>query len=158
MSFVNVNLNDLVQQCVAIMQQQANRERVIIRTSLAANLPQIVADTRSVRQIALNLLSNSIKFSGAGGQVIVATAMNDAHEIALRVRDTGPGMSEKDLRTALEPFRQLVTSARSEGTGLGLPISKALAEANHARFQITSQVDSGTLVEVAFPATRVLAR
>ena len=76
LTFVSVNLNDLVQQCVAIMQQQANRERVIIRTSLPPNLPQIVADARSVRQIALNLLSNSIKFTGAGGQVIVSTALD----------------------------------------------------------------------------------
>ena len=158
LSFVSVNLNDLVQQCVAIMQQQANRERVIIRTSLPPSLPHIVADARSVRQIALNLLSNSIKFTGAGGQVIVATALNDDHEIVLRVRDTGPGMSEKELQTALEPFRQLATASRAGGSGLGLPISKALAEANHARFHITSQVDSGTLVEVAFPATRALAQ
>ena len=158
LTFVSVNLNDLLQQCVAIMQQQANRERVIIRTSLPPNLPQIVADTRSVRQIALNLLSNSIKFTGAGGQVIVSTALNDDHEIVLRVRDTGPGMSEKELQTALEPFRQLATSSRAGGTGLGLPISKALAEANLARFRISSQVSDGTLVEVAFPATRVLAQ
>jgi PAS domain S-box-containing protein len=160
LTFVSVNLNDLVQQCVAIMQQQANRERVIIRTSLPASLPQIVADARSVRQIALNLLSNSIKFTGAGGQVIVSTTVTDEHEVVLRVRDTGVGMSEKELQTALEPFRQLATSVRwgSSGTGLGLPITKALTEANHARFRITSRVDSGTLVEVAFPATRVLAQ
>jgi PAS domain S-box-containing protein len=158
LTFVSVNLNDLVQQCVAIMQPQANRERVIIRTSLPPSLPQVVADARSVRQIALNLLSNSVKFTGAGGQVIVSTAMTDDHEVLLRVRDTGTGMSEKELQTALEPFRQLATSARwgSSGTGLGLPITKALAEANHARFRITSQVNDGTLVEVAFPATRVL--
>ena len=158
LTFVSVNLNDLVQQCVAILQQQANRERVIIRTSLPPSLPQIVADARSVRQIALNLLSNSIKFTGAGGQVIVSTALNDDHEIVLRVRDTGPGMSENELQVALEPFRQLATSSRAGGSGLGLPISKALAEANHARFRISSQVSDGTLVEVAFPATRVLAQ
>jgi PAS domain S-box-containing protein len=160
LTFVSVNINDLVQQCVAIMQQQANRERVIIRTSLPANLPQVVADARSVRQIALNLLSNSIKFTGAGGQVIVSTALTDDHEVVLRVRDTGTGMSEKELETALEPFRQLATSPRwgDGGSGLGLPITKALAEANHARFRITSHVQDGTLVEVAFPATRVLAQ
>lgn len=160
LNFVSVNLNDLVQSCVAIMQEQANKERVIIRTSLPANLPQIVADARSVRQIVLNLLSNSIKFTGAGGQVIVSTAVNDENEVVLRVRDTGVGMSEKELQTALEPFRQLATAARwgSSGTGLGLPITKALSEANHARFRITSQVDTGTLVEVAFPATRMLAQ
>ena len=152
LTFVNVDLNALVQQCVAIMQQQANRERVIIRTSLHAGLPQIVADARSVRQIALNLLSNSIKFTGAGGQVIVSTALAGAHDVCLRVRDTGNGMTEKELQTALEPFRQLATSGRSGsgGSGLGLPISKALAQANNARFHISSQVDDGTLVEVAF--------
>jgi PAS domain S-box-containing protein len=159
LTFISVDLNMLVQQCVAIMQEQANRERVIIRTSLPPNLPAIVADARSVRQIALNLLSNSIKFTGAGGQVIVSTAVNDDNEVALRVRDTGVGMSEKELQTALEPFRQISTATRrtSGGSGLGLPITKALAEANHARFRISSQVDDGTLVEVAFPATRVLA-
>jgi signal transduction histidine kinase len=160
LTFVSVNVNDLVQQCVAIMQQQANRERVIIRTSLPANLPQVVADARSIRQIVLNLLSNSIKFTGAGGQVIVSTALTDDHEVVLRVRDTGSGMSEKELQTALEPFRSTTTSTRwgDAGAGLGLPITKALVEANQARFRITSQVHDGTLVEVAFPATRVLAQ
>jgi PAS domain S-box-containing protein len=160
LTFVSVNLNDLVQQCVAIMQEQANRERVIIRTSLPASLPQVIADARSMRQIALNLLSNSIKFTGAGGQVIISTALTDDHEVVLRVRDTGTGMSEKELQTALEPFQQVAAAARwgSSGTGLGLPITKALTEANHARFRITSHIDDGTLVEVAFPTSRVLAQ
>jgi PAS domain S-box-containing protein len=160
LTFVSVNVNDLVQQCVAIMQQQANRERVIIRTSLPASLPQVVADTRAVRQIVLNLLSNSIKFTGAGGQVIVSTTLSDDHEVVLRVRDTGAGMNEKELQTALEPFRQFATSHRwgDVGAGLGLPITKALAVANHARFHITSRIEDGTLVEVAFPAGRVLAQ
>ena len=160
LTFVSVNLNDLVQQCVAIMQQQANRERVIVRTSLHANLPQIVADARAMRQIMLNLLSNSIKFTGAGGQVIISTAQTDDHEVVLRVRDTGSGMSEKELQIALEPFRQIpmVTHWDAGGTGLGLPITKALAEANQAHFRITSRVDDGTLAEVIFPATRVLAQ
>ena len=157
LTFAGVSLNDLTQQCVAIMQPQANRERIILRTSLAPKLPQIVADARSVRQIVLNLLSNSIKFTGAGGQVIVSTALTDAHEVVLRVRDTGIGMSEKDIETALEPFRQLATSARAGGTGLGLPLTKALAEANRASFHIRSAPNAGTLVEIAFPATQVLA-
>jgi PAS domain S-box-containing protein len=160
LTFVSVNLNDLIQQCVAIMQQQANRERVIIRTALSANLPQIIADMRSLRQIALNLLSNSIKFTGAGGQVIVSTALTDEQEVVLRVRDTGSGISEKGLEAALEPFQQTAAALQwgSTGTGLGLPITKALVEANHGRLRIASEVGVGTLVEVAFPATRVLAQ
>src|SRR5712691_7130241 len=154
LTFAGVALNDLTQQCVAIMQPQANRERIIIRTSLPRALPQVVADARSVRQIVLNLLSNSIKFTGAGGQVIVSTALNDNGDVVLRVRDTGIGMSEQDLVTALEPFRQVATAVRG-GTGLGLPLTKALAEANRASFQIKSAPKEGTLVEIAFPATRV---
>ncbi|MCX7312396.1 MAG: PAS domain S-box protein [Alphaproteobacteria bacterium] len=159
LKFADVDLNELTQQSVALMQPQANRERIIIRTSLGSTLPSVTADARSVRQILLNLLSNSIKFTGAGGQVIVSTARGDEGEVVLRVRDTGIGMSEQDLAVALEPFRQLATSARwgSGGTGLGLPLTKALAEANRASFRISSAVDAGTLVEVAFPGSRLAA-
>jgi PAS domain S-box-containing protein len=159
LSFAGVPLNDLVQQCVAIMQAQAARERIIIRTSLSPRLPQVIADARSVRQIILNLLSNSIKFTPAGGQVIVSTAVSDAGEVSLHLRDSGIGMSEKEIAMALEPFRQLATSSRwgSGGTGLGLPLTKALAEANRARFDIRSNPNAGTLVEVTFPAARVMA-
>jgi PAS domain S-box-containing protein len=159
LNFADVDLNELTQQCVALMQPQASRERIIIRTSLASGLPQVIADPRSVRQITLNLLSNSIKFTGVGGQVIVSTARHEGGGAVLRVRDTGTGMSEQDLAIALEPFRQLATSGRwgSSGTGLGLPLTKALAEANRASFSIRSAVDTGTLVEVAFPGTRLAA-
>jgi PAS domain S-box-containing protein len=159
LTFTSVNLNELVRQCVAMMQPQANQQRIIIRTSLSPTLPSVVVDARSIRQIVLNLLSNSIKFTTAGGQVIVSTALTEPGEAVLRVRDTGIGMSEKEIETALEPFRQLATSARwgSGGTGLGLPLTKALAEANRATFSIKSAVNAGTLVEITFPSTRVLA-
>ncbi|MGB9369422.1 MAG: HAMP domain-containing sensor histidine kinase, partial [Xanthobacteraceae bacterium] len=150
--FASVNLNELTRQCVALMQPQANQQRIIIRSSLAPSLPPVTADARSVRQIVLNLLSNSIKFTGAGGQVIVSTAATERGEAVLRVRDTGHGMTEKEIETAMEPFRQLATSTRwgSGGTGLGLPLTKALAEANRASFAIKSAKDAGTLVEITF--------
>ena len=159
LTFASLSLNDLTQQCIAIVQPQANRERIIIRCSLSPRLPQVMADARSVRQIVLNLLSNSIKFTGAGGQLIVSTAITDTGEMVLRVRDTGIGMSDKDIATALEPFRQVATTTRgrSVGTGLGLPLTKALAEANHATFQIKSTPNEGTLVEITFPGARLLA-
>jgi signal transduction histidine kinase len=159
LTFANVSLNELTQQCVGIMQPQASRARIIIRTSLTPGLPQVVADERSLRQIVLNLLSNSIRFTGPGGQVIVSTAFADNGEAVLRVRDTGVGMSEKDVEAALEPFRQTAVAGSwgSGGTGLGLPLTKALAEANRAHFSIKSAPNSGTLVEVAFPPTRVVA-
>lgn len=154
LSFSGVDLNDIARQCMAIMQTQANRERIIIRTSLFPDLPQVVADVRSIRQIVLNLLSNSIKFTPPGGQVIVSTQLSDKGEVLLRVRDTGVGMSEAEVATAMEPFRQLSTS--SPGSGLGLPLTKALAEANQASFSVKSNVNAGTLVEITFPAHRVL--
>jgi signal transduction histidine kinase len=152
-----VALNDLIQQCVATVQPQARRERIIIRTALSPGLPPIRADARSVRQIALNLLSNSLKFTGSGGQIIVSTAVYEGAEVVLRVRDTGIGMSEKDIATALEPFRQLATSPPG-GTGLGLPLTKAMAEANQARFHLMSTPKEGTLVEIAFPLAGIAAR
>jgi len=159
LNFANVSLNELTQQCVGIMQPQASRARIIIRTSLTPGLPQVVADERSLRQIVLNLLSNSIRFTGPGGQVIVSTAFADSGEAILRVRDNGIGMSEKDVEAALEPFKQtaIAGSWGSGGTGLGLPLTKALAEANRAHFSIKSAPNTGTLVEVAFPPTRVAA-
>src|SRR5215213_6821260 len=155
--FASVNLNELTRQCVALMQPQANQQRIIIRSSLSQTLPPVVADARSVRQIVLNLLSNSIKFTGAGGQVIVSTALTERGEATLRVRDTGSGMTDKEILTAMEPFRQLAISTRwgSGGTGLGLPLTKALAEANRAAFAIKSAKDAGTLVEITFPGVRV---
>ena len=159
LSFTNVNLNELTQQCVGIMQPQANRARIIIRTSLTPGVPLVVADERSLRQIVLNLIANSIRFTGPGGQVIVSTVFTDSREAVLRVRDTGSGMSEKDIAAALEPFRQIATSGSwgSGGTGFGLPLTKALAEANRANFSIKSAPNAGTLVEIAFPPSRIVA-
>jgi PAS domain S-box-containing protein len=157
LSFEAVSANDVIRECVALMQPQANRERIIIRTSLSSSLPAVVADSRSLRQIVLNLLSNAIKFNNPGGQVIVSTLYEDTGEVAIRVRDTGPGMSEDDIVKALEPFRQLHTARPGRGTGLGLPLTKALVEANRAGFRIDSAVGQGTLVQITFPSTRVLA-
>jgi PAS domain S-box-containing protein len=162
LNFANISLNALTQQCVGIMQPQANKARIIIRTALTPALPHVVADERSVRQIVLNLLSNSIRLTGPGGQVIVSTAYSDSREAVLRVRDTGAGMSEKDIQAALEPFRDTVAPDTSDnlgsgGTGFGLPLTKAIAEANRAHFSISSAPNAGTLVEIAFPPSRVVA-
>jgi PAS domain S-box-containing protein len=155
LTFAKVDLNELMAQCVAAMQPQANRERIIIRTALAPLAPAVAADAASLRQIVLNLLSNSIRFTGAGGQVIVSTALTDAGEAVMRVRDSGAGMSEQQIARALEPFQP--GGGLPSGAGVGLPLTKALAEANRASFTIKSGVNSGTLVEIVFPATRVLS-
>lgn len=157
LTFADVDLNDLTQQCVGVMQPQANRARTIIRTALTPGLLQVMADTRSLRQIVINLLANAIKFTGPGGQVIVSTAVGDAGEAVLRVRDTGVGMREADVEAVLNPFQQTASPASwgSGEVGLGLPLTKALAEANRAMFNIKSAPNSGTLIEIAFPRGRL---
>ncbi|MBZ9674461.1 PAS domain S-box protein [Mesorhizobium sp. ES1-1] len=160
MAYEAVSLNDTLAETVAMMQPQANRERVIIRSSFASRLPEVVADLRSVRQIALNILSNAIRYTQAGGQVIVSTAYETSGDVVMRVRDTGIGMSQAEIEQAMKPFKQInaLKRGRGDGTGLGLPLTKAMVEANRARFTINSTPGEGTLVEIAFPSTRVLAQ
>lgn len=159
MRYEAVSLNETLGQTVAMMQPQANSERVIIRSSFASRLPDVVADLRSVRQIALNLLSNAVRYTPAGGQVIVSTAYAPDGSVVMRVRDTGVGMSAAELDEALKPFKQInaLRRRRGDGTGLGLPLTRAMVEANRAQFSIRSTPGEGTLVEVTFPPTRVLA-
>jgi PAS domain S-box-containing protein len=156
LSFANQNLNDLVEQCVAVMQPQANRERIIIRTSLAHTLPPVVADARALRQIALNLIGNSIHLANAGGQVIVSTALSDFGDVVLRVRDTGHGLNDNEVAAAMEPFRTQAPTDQTSGSGVSLSLTKALVEANRAQFQIKTGPHSGTLIEVTFG--RAMAR
>lgn len=150
LTFANLNLNDLVEACVTVMQPQANRERIIIRTSLAHALPQVTADARVLRQVTMNLISNSIRLASAGGQVIVSTALNDRGEIALRIRDTGHGLSEKEVAAAMEPFRTPPPGDAADNSALSLSLTRALVEANRAQFNIKSAGSSGTLIELTF--------
>ncbi|HXH47138.1 MAG TPA: PAS domain S-box protein [Bradyrhizobium sp.] len=149
LDFANLNLNDLVEACVTVMQPQANRERIIIRTSLAHALPQVNVDARATRQITMNLISNSIRLACAGGQVIVSTALTDRGEIALRIRDTGHGLSEREVAAAMEPFRTPPPGDAADSSALNLSLTKALVEANRARFNIKN-AGHGTLIEVVF--------
>jgi signal transduction histidine kinase len=160
LNFVEFDLNELTQQCVGIMQPQANRARIIIRSALTPGLARVVADERSVRQIVLNLLAHAIRFTGPGGQVIVSTAGGNGEEGVLRVRDTGAGTRETENAAAIEPLRQnaAVAGWGTNGASLGLALTKALAEANRADVTIKTAANTGTLIEIAFPADRAAAR
>jgi PAS domain S-box-containing protein len=151
LAFTHQNLNEMVESCVAVMQPQANRERIIIRTSLGHSLPPVVADARALRQITLNLIGNSIHLANAGGQVIVSTALSDFGEVMLRVRDTGNGLNDNEVAAALEPFRTRAPSDQSESSAVSLSLTKALVEANRAKFQIKTGGRTGTLIEIVFP-------
>jgi PAS domain S-box-containing protein len=152
LAFTNQNLNELVESCVSVMQAQASRERIVIRTSLANALPPVVADGRALRQIALNLIETSIHLANPAGQVIVSTALSDFGEVVLRVRDTGHGLNDNEVAAALEPFRTpSPTDQASDNSPVSLSLTKALVEANRAQFHIKTGGRSGTLIEVVFP-------
>ncbi|MHA7969806.1 ATP-binding protein [Rhizobium sp. CAU 1783] len=159
LDFTAVGLNETVQAAVSIVQPQANGQRVIIRTALSQSVPNVVADLRSIKQIVLNILANAIRFTPSGGQIIVSTAYEPNGSVALRIRDTGIGMSRTELEQAMKPFRQVQSGMhkRGDGTGLGLPLTKAMVDANRANFSISSAPNEGTLVEIIFPSQRVLA-
>jgi PAS domain S-box-containing protein len=159
LDFASVGLNETVSEAVSLVQPQANGQRVIIRTALSQSVPPVVADLRSIKQIVLNILSNAIRFTPSGGQIVVSTAYEANGSVVLRVRDTGIGMTRAELDLAMKPFRQVAGASRKrgDGTGLGLPLTKAMVDANRANFSIHSAPNEGTLVEVTFPSPRVLA-
>jgi len=157
LNFTAVDVAEIVEDCVSSLQPLAKRARILLRTSLAADLPAVVADPRRLKQILLNLLTNAIKFTKEGGQVIVSGSMV-AGELRLRVHDNGVGMTKDEIAFAMQPFHQLDTAPRKQtGTGLGLPVTKALVDANRARLVLTSAPDVGTSADVIFPAERLFA-
>jgi signal transduction histidine kinase len=155
LNFTAVDVGEIVEDCAASLQPLAKRARIVLRTSLAPDLPTAVADPRRLKQVLLNLLTNAIKFTNEGGQVIVSGSMVDG-ELRLRVRDNGVGMTKDEIAFAMQPFHQLDTAPRKQtGTGLGLPVTKALVDANRARLVLTSEPQIGTSADVIFPAERL---
>jgi signal transduction histidine kinase len=155
LNFTAVDVPEIVEDCAASLQPLAKRSRIVLRTSLASDLPTVVADPRRLKQILLNLLTNAIKFTREGGQVIVSGTLVDG-ELRIRVRDNGVGMTKDEIAFAMQPFHQLDTAPRKQtGTGLGLPVTKALVDANRARLVLSSEPGIGTSADVIFPAERL---
>lgn len=117
----------------------------------------LMAVERMVRQIVINLVGNAIKFTPAGGFVDVAGQSLGCGGYAVRVQDSGIGMSKEDITKALSPFGQVQNkmTATHNGTGLGLPLAKAMLELHGGSLRIESQPGRGTLIVMNFPANRV---
>lgn len=156
LTFTDIALNDVVSGCIAMMQPQAARDRIVVRTSLSPDLRPLVADERSMRQATLNVIANAIRLTEAGGQVIVSTT-DERGEIAFRVRDTGIGMTQEEIERALMAQGVGDVAGGRAGIGLGLTVTKALVEANRGRFRISSRKNEGTLVEMLFPPPQALS-
>ena len=158
LDLVETDPASVVHDTLRIIRPLADGKSVTLIEDLQSDLPLILADARSLRQILLNLASNAVKFNDAGGSVTISARQSPQGEVQLSVEDTGIGMTEEDLEMALKPFRRVRLKGRSEqGTGLGLPLAKALTEANLAEFDITSAPTKGTRVVLTFPTDRVQA-
>ncbi|ORE87635.1 cell-division control histidine kinase PdhS [Aurantimonas sp. 22II-16-19i] len=156
LNFEAVSLAEIVSEVTAVMAPKANRQRVIVRTHLPSSVPPVVGDHDTIRQITTNLVANSIRSTPAGGQLIVSIKYDVETGVSLRFRDSGVGMRQDEIESALRAPGAGHVSSGAESGRLGLPLTKALAEANRAELSIASTPGEGTLVEVRFPPARVL--
>jgi two-component system cell cycle sensor histidine kinase PleC len=153
-----VDLDDVITASIAAFKLTAEEAGVTIKVDIAPNLPVVKGDAVKLRQILTNLVSNAIKFTPSGGHVAV-----EGHRLLdggamLVVRDTGIGMSPEEVAVALTPFGQVDGSRTRwrEGTGLGLPIARALVELHGGSLAIESARGAGTGVTICLPPPHVV--
>ena len=148
-----IDVADALSRCMRLIKERASKSRVQLETAFDPSVPLLFADEVRLRQIGLNLLSNAVKFTPAGGKIKVSTSVDQSGAIAIAVSDTGIGMSPADIKIALERFGQAASSLSRpyEGTGLGLPLTKAMVDLHGGHLDITSAPGKGTTVTVTFP-------
>jgi PAS domain S-box-containing protein len=153
-----VDIAQAIDACIMLTNHRAEAAGVALSSEIEDELPRIVADLTRLKQILLNLISNAIRFTNREGSVVVAARRIAAGGIEFEVRDTGIGMAPNEIAIALEPFGQVDAQlARAhEGTGLGLPIARRLAELHGGSLHVESEKGRGTIVTVVFPASRVM--
>jgi signal transduction histidine kinase len=146
----DVNLEKELDTVVATAQSLLANKPVQLSTKIAPHIPFVVGDKRRIRQIMLNLVSNACKFTEDGSVHIELHQQDEA--IQFTVRDTGPGIAVEDADAVFETFRQTTTGLRQgEGTGLGLPISRRLAEAHGGRLWFESAPGAGSIFHFKIP-------
>ena len=153
-----VDVNEALRSTIRMVQERALRKSIQIIINLNPAPLVIRGDERAIKQIILNLLSNSVKFIHEDGTIEVSSRTETDGGISLIVTDTGVGVKASDLPKVLEPFGQVgdVGTRQHDGTGLGIPLSKRLAELHDATFELESEVGVGTTVKIHFPAERLI--
>ena len=151
-----IEIGLLIDEAVQLMRQNADAGRLCLTSRVERGLPPIRADERKLKQIILNLLSNSMKFTRAGGSISINARCNDAGDLVIEVSDTGIGIPPDMIARALEPFGQIANSfSRGHpGTGLGLPLAKSLVELHGGSFALASEPGRGTTVVITLPKER----
>lgn len=152
-----IEITPLIESALRLVRSRAEVNDVRLITDLPDAGPRIRVDQRRLKQVLLNLLSNAVKFTNAGGQVTVDAKIDSQTGLVLRVADTGVGIERRDLDRVMEPFTQADSgfSRRHEGTGLGLPLTRALIERHGGQMQIDSEPGVGTTVTVVLPPQRI---
>lgn len=155
-----VQLPGVIKGCVRMMRDRAKAARVVLKCTIDPELSTIWADERAMKQIIINLLSNAVKFSHANGEANLSAEKTEEGELCLLVSDSGIGIAPEDMGKVLEPFGQVASafSRDSAGTGLGLPLVKALAELHGGRFVLESSPGRGTNARVYLPRRRVIGK
>ncbi len=152
-----VSIEEAIEACQRIIAAMAEAAGILLSFHVLDALPIIRSEQVRFKQILLNLMSNAVKFTPRGGKVDVFIEAGDG--VLICVEDTGIGMSPDDIVVALEPFGQVdrALNRRHEGTGLGLPLTKALVELHGGRLDIESVPEKGTKVSLRFPPERLFA-
>ncbi|MDE2182998.1 MAG: CBS domain-containing protein [Alphaproteobacteria bacterium] len=148
----DIDVAELFQRCVRLIGGRASERRLKL-ASVAPRGLTVRADELRLKQILLNLLSNSVKFTEPGGSVEMVASRSKEGAVDICVTDTGISMAPELIPVALEPFRQIDSplSRQAEGTGLGLSLAKSLTEAHGGTLSITSAPNRGTTVRLSFP-------
>ncbi len=161
LKFEPMSLEDVTEDAVRLVRNRAESAGLELAVDFPF-LPEIEADYRAVKQVLLNLLSNAIKFTPKGGRVTVrAEVRNDGlgERVRVSVQDTGIGISKEDLARLAQPFEQVESqhSKTTQGTGLGLALTKALIELHEGALEMDSAPGEGTTVSFSLPIRRGFA-
>jgi len=152
-----VEIAEVVGSCVRMIKGQADDSRIELVCDVSATLPKLVADELKLKQVLINLLSNAVKFTPEHGKVFVQARIEPTGAV-ITVADTGIGIEAQDLPKVFKPFTQLNAnvSRKFKGTGLGLPLAKALVELHDGSLSIESVVGEGTTLTIHLPAHRLV--
>jgi signal transduction histidine kinase len=144
--------------CLAVLEPMAQKGEMRLGCDAPIDPLMIRADEHKIRRAIINLLSNAIKFTPANGRAALSVRQVADGSVWIAVSDSGIGIAPEDIHRALAPFQQIDSafSRKYEGSGLGLPITKALIELHGGRMTIDSEVEKGTTVTLIVPAVRVL--